>query len=161
MKQIFLLETDDLRKLQNGERMSIEVLGGNTIELQGERNGHAHTNGHANGNGNGHVNWADRVLQLRRGLGLSQRALSERLSVHLSSIQRWERGVKPGSQYITKLEKLENRSMAAPTPITSSVVVSRGPQSAAARARMAKLMKRRWAAARKAGLTTLKARKRS
>lgn len=51
------------------------------------------------------------VKGLRERLGLTQVELAERLKVHPSAIQRWERGTsKPQPAYAERLQALERRA---------------------------------------------------
>ena len=49
-----------------------------------------------------HPEWARKIQDLRRKLGLSQTALAELLRVSAMAVSRWERGINepPGQAYI-------------------------------------------------------------
>jgi DNA-binding transcriptional regulator YiaG len=49
-----------------------------------------------------HPEWARKIQDLRRKLGLSQTALAELLRVSAMAVSRWERGINepPGGAYI-------------------------------------------------------------
>lgn len=50
---------------------------------------------------------AERVLEIREGLGWTQERLANELDVHISTVQRWENGkTKPYSRFARQLERI-------------------------------------------------------